>query len=98
MHALPQVLAYHAKIGVRSKSGKVSVIKADLPDFEFANEILGRMGRALQVRTAGEVVEAIGGDRQCLAGCTNCSIDDTAQSAGPDDVMPVVDWDHEVVT
>lgn len=98
MPTFPQVRAYHPRIGVKGKSGEVSVIRADLLDFASDDEVLETMGQALQVETAGEVVEAIvGGDRKhCLgsAGCLNCSVEHAAQAAI--EGLPVVDWDHKV--
>lgn len=89
---LPQVRAYHPRIGVRCKDGSVQVIKADLPDFALPDEILGAMGHALSVRTAGEVVEAIRSKKRHQLDDWNCSIEHTAYGEN----LPVVEWDHEV--
>jgi len=94
----PQVCSYHPRIGVKGKDGHVSVIRADLPDWASDEEVLEAMGQALNVETAGEVVEAIAGGKRkhCLgkAGCMNCSVEHAAQSAIPN--WPVIDWDHKV--
>lgn len=96
---LPQVRAYHPRIGVKGKDGQVSVIRADLSDFASDDEVLEMMGQALQVETAGEVVEAIaGGERKhCLGsvGCLNCSVEHVALAVG--EGVPTVNWDHKVV-
>lgn len=98
MATLPQVRSYHSRIGVKGKDGQVSVILADLSDWASDEDVLEAMGQALDVKTAGEVVEAIAGGKRkpclCKAGCMNCSVEHAAQAAIPN--LPVIDWDHKV--
>lgn len=94
LRSLPQVKAYHPRIGVRGKDGCVMVIRANLPDFALVDEILSDMGKNFNARTAGEVVEAIQNKRFVQSCVIDCSIENTAQSVDED--LPVVDWDHAV--
>lgn len=86
---MPTVVAFHPRVGVRSKDGRLFVIEADLPDFADENEVLAVLAKELRVRTAGELVGAIASGARGL----NCSVADAPPSEGD---FSVFGWDSVI--
>lgn len=86
---MPTLVAFHPRVGVRSKDGRLFVIEADLPDFADESEVLAVLAKELRVRIAGELVGVIASGARGL----NCSVADAPPS---EDVLSVLDWDSVV--
>jgi hypothetical protein len=56
---VPRIAAYHPEIAVRRATGEIVVIKPDLDNWYDEREVLTILGRAVGVRTMGQLVEAL---------------------------------------